>query len=180
MITRTHDDAGTWSSAVYSDCETYRYMLRRDWAGSGPHLIYILLNPSTASAEKNDPTIERCERRARAAGFAGFSVANIFAFRATYPRALRHSADPVGPENDAVLAGISAGGDRILCGWGAHGALFGRGGEIADMLRRQGRDLWHLGLTKAGHPRHPLYIGYAQKPQPWVATRLPENTSNCA
>ena len=179
MITRAHGDAGTWSSAVYSDCETYRYLLRRDWARSGPHLIYILLNPSTASAEKNDPTVERCERRARAAGFAGFSVANLFAFRATDPRALRHSADPVGPENNAVLADISAGGDRVLCGWGVHGTLCGRGGEVADMLRRRGADLWHLGLTKAGFPRHPLYIGYAQKPQPWVATRLPENTSNC-
>ena len=107
-------------------------------------------------------------------------MANLFALRATNPRALRHSADPVGPENDVVLADVSAGGDRVLCGWGVHGTLCGRGGEVADMLRRRGADLWHLGLTKAGFPRHPLYIGYAQKPQPWVATRLPENTSNCA
>lgn len=180
MITRTHGNAGTRSGALYSDCETYRYLLYRDWACTGPRLIFILLNPSTATEERNDPTIARCERRARAAGFAGFSVANLFALRATDPCALRHCTDPVGPENDAVLAGIAAGGQMVLCGWGVHGALFGRDGEVTRLLCGRGVKLWHLGLTRAGHPRHPLYIGHSQAPQPWGATRMPKNASNCA
>ena len=66
------------SEAVYSDCETYRYALTREW-GAGPRLLWVMLNPSTASERSNDPTVERCERRSRAMGFGGFRVVNLFA-----------------------------------------------------------------------------------------------------
>ena len=170
MIIRTCNQGGTRSRALYSDCETYRYLLRRDWACTDRHLVYILLNPSTATEEKNDATIERCERRARAGGFSGFSVANLFGLRATDPRALRQCPDPVGPENDVILANIVREKPVILCGWGVHGALDGRGDAVAALLRQSGAGLCHLGLTKAGHPRHPLYVSYAQKPQPWATS----------
>lgn len=175
MITRGHAAAGTRSEALYSDCESYRYLLSRDW-GEGGRLLYVLLNPSTATEERNDPTIERCERRARAAGFGGFAVANIFAFRATDPSDLKRAADPVGAENDGVLAEAVADAAMILCGWGAHGGHRGRGEAVARQLRARGHMLWHLGLTKAGHPRHPLYIGYARAPELWCAGG--KNTDN--
>lgn len=168
MIARAHEADGTRSEALYSDCAGYRYLLRRDWGGGG-RLLYVLLNPSTATEERNDPTIERCERRARAAGFGGFAVANVFAFRATDPRALKRAADPVGAANDAVLAEAAADAAMILCGWGAHGGHRGRGETVVRLLRAGGHPLWHLGLTKAGYPRHPLYIGYARGPEPWGA-----------
>lgn len=175
MITRRHEADGTRSEALYSDCEVYRYLLRRDW-GEGGRLLYILLNPSTATEARNDPTIERCERRARAEGFGGFAVANVFAFRATDPRELKRAGEPVGAANDAILAEAAVDAAMILCGWGAHGGHLGRGDAVARLLRAGGHPLWHLGLTKAGQPRHPLYIGYARRPEPWVSGA--ENADN--
>ncbi|MCB2135029.1 MAG: DUF1643 domain-containing protein [Rhodobacteraceae bacterium] len=180
MITRHFDCGDTRSAATYSACNAYRYSLSRDWSGGGRRLLYILLNPSTATEEKNDPTIERCERRARRSGFDGFAVVNLFAFRATDPQALRQVADPVGPGNDAAIARAAADAALILCGWGIHGAFAARDKAVCNLLARSGRPLWHLGQTRAGQPRHPLYVGYATEPQPWVATRLPKNTDNCA
>ncbi|WP_347311562.1 DUF1643 domain-containing protein [Defluviimonas sp. SAOS-178_SWC] len=167
MITRRHEADGTRSEALYSDCEAYRYLLSRDW-GEGGRLLYILLNPSTATEARNDPTIERCERRARAAGFGGFAVANVFAFRATDPRDLKRAAEPVGAANDAILAEVATDATMILCGWGAHGGHLGRGDTVVRLLRAGGHPLWHLGLTQGGQPRHPLYIGYARGPERWV------------
>ena len=77
MIVRTHVKGDAPSEALYSACEGYRYALARRWSARGHHLLYIMLNPSTATEAANDPTIERCERRARAMGFGGFTVCNI-------------------------------------------------------------------------------------------------------
>ena len=171
MITRTHVKGDAPSVAVYSDCEAYRYLLTRVWDGALPRALFVMLNPSTATEVQNDPTVERCERRARALGFGAFRVTNIFAFRATDPRAMRAVADPVGPDNDAAIRESVdwAGGpaDRIVCAWGTHGAHLNRGAAVAQLLRESGRDLHHLGLTAAGAPKHPLYIGYAQPLQLW-------------
>ena len=172
MITRTHVKGDAPSVAVYSDCEAYRYLLTRVWDDALPRALFVMLNPSTATEVQNDPTVERCERRARALGFGAFRVTNIFAYRATDPRAMRAMADPVGPENDAAIRGSLdwAGGaaDRIVCAWGTHGAHLGRGAAVERLLRESGRELHHLGLTAAGAPKHPLYIGYAQPLQLWV------------
>lgn len=172
MITRTHVKGDAPSVAVYSDCEAYRYLLTRVWDDALPRALFVMLNPSTATEVQNDPTVERCERRARALGFGAFRVTNIFAFRATDPRAMRAVADPVGPENDAAIRGSLdwAGdpADRIVCAWGTHGAHLGRGAAVERLLRESGRELHHLGLTAAGAPKHPLYIGYAQPLQRWV------------
>jgi len=167
LIRRRHDAGSCRSEALYSPCESYRYLLRRDW-GHGPHLLYILLNPSTATEERNDPTLERCERRARALGFGGFAVANIFAFRATDPALLRTAQDPIGPGNDTIMAEASAVAGMVLCGWGHHGAYAGRGSVARQMLHTADATLWCLGLTRAGHPRHPLYLSYRTAPRLWA------------
>ncbi|SIS66929.1 DUF1643 domain-containing protein [Phaeovulum vinaykumarii] len=172
MITRHHTKGDAASTAVYSPCERYRYLLTRTWDADRPRALFVLLNPSTATEIQNDPTVERCERRARHLGFGAFRVTNIFAFRATDPRVMRAQADPVGPGNDAAILDSldwAAGpGDRILCAWGSHGAHLDRGAAVEAMLRASGRPLWHLGLTKAGAPKHPLYIGYDRQPEPWT------------
>ncbi|WP_010138508.1 DUF1643 domain-containing protein [Oceanicola sp. S124] len=158
------------SAALYSPCLRYRYALSRTWDATAPRLLYIMLNPSTATEQQNDPTIERCERRARALGYGGFRACNLFAWRETSPALLKKAEAPVGPDNDAVLRSsldwIGAGG-LVLCGWGVHGAHLGRGREVAQSLRASGAPLAHLGLTRDGAPRHPLYIAYATQPQPW-------------
>jgi hypothetical protein len=175
MITRSHQKGDAASIAVYSDCESYRYLLTRVWDSTKPRALFIMLNPSTATEVQNDPTVERCERRARTLGFGGFRVTNIFAYRATDPKVMRAQADPVGPQNDAaILESLSwAGGvaDRIVCAWGTHGAHLDRGRAVEDLLRGTDRPLHHLGLTKAGAPKHPLYIAYEQQPELWRPAR---------
>lgn len=167
MITRTHQKGDADSVAVYSECEHYRYMLTRTWDPAGRKALFVMLNPSTATEIQNDPTVERCERRARTLGFGAFRVTNIFAYRATDPRVMRAVEDPVGPDNDAAIADSAPWADRIVCAWGTHGAHLDRGPQVERLLRDTGLPLYHLGLTKHGHPKHPLYIGYAVQPVPW-------------
>ncbi|WP_116133080.1 DUF1643 domain-containing protein [Tropicimonas sp. IMCC34043] len=167
MITRRHVRGDAVSTAVYSDCGAYRYALTRVWAPDAPRLLYVMLNPSTATEERNDPTIERCERRARALGYGGLRACNLFALRATDPRDLRAASAPVGPDNDAALRDAAIWADAVLCAWGVHGAHRGRDAEVAALLGASNRPLLCLGTTQAGLPRHPLYVGYAVAPVPW-------------
>ncbi|KAA0917444.1 DUF1643 domain-containing protein [Aquicoccus porphyridii] len=167
MITRTHIKGDAPSTAVYSDCERYRYTLTREWAPGAGRALFIMLNPSTATEVQNDPTVERCERRARALGFGAFRVTNIFAWRDTDPRKMRAAPDPVGPENDAAIVESCDWADRIVAAWGTHGAHLGRGAAVEALLRGTGAPVFHLGLSKAGHPKHPLYIAYARQPERW-------------
>ena len=113
MITRTHIKGDAPSTAVYSDCERYRYSLVRTWEPEGRKALFVMLNPSTATEVQNDPTV---------------------------------------------------------CAWGTHGAHLNRGADMERLLRNTGRDLFHLGLSKAGHPKHPLYIAYTQQPELWPQT----------
>lgn len=168
MITRTFQKADAASTALYSDCEKYRYALTRIWEPNGRKALFIMLNPSTATEVQNDPTVERCERRARALGFGAFRVTNIFAWRDTDPRKMRAASDPVGPENDRTILDSCPWADQIVCAWGTHGAHLNRGARMEELLRETGLPLYHLGLSKAGHPKHPLYIAYAQQPELWA------------
>lgn len=170
MITRTHTKGDAPSTAVYSDCERYRYSLTRVWQPEGRRVLFVMLNPSTATEVQNDPTVERCERRARALGFGAFRVTNIFAWRDTDPRKMRAAADPVGPGNDAAIRAAIAWADQVIAAWGAHGAHLDRGGTVEALLRNAGSGAHHLGLTKQGHPKHPLYIAYARQPEPWFTS----------
>lgn len=167
MITRSHTKDDAPSTAVYSDCERYRYTLTRTWDPAGRKALFVMLNPSTATEVQNDPTVERCERRARALGFGAFRVTNIFAWRDTDPRKMRAASDPVGPENDAAIADGAHWADQVICAWGAHGDHLERGRRVEELLRATGFPLYHLGLTKAGHPKHPLYISYEKQPERW-------------
>jgi hypothetical protein len=167
MITRTHTKGDAPSTAVYSDCERYRYSLTRIWDPTGNRVNFVMLNPSTATEVQNDPTVERCERRARALGYGSFAVTNIFAWRDTDPRAMRAAPDPVGPQNDAAIFERAGWANHVIAAWGTHGAHLNRGAQVATLLATTQRPLYHLGLSQAGHPKHPLYLPYSQQPQPW-------------
>jgi len=170
VIIRQHLKGDAASTALYSPCENYRYALTRIWKPEGRRVLFVMLNPSTATEVQNDPTVERCERRARTLGFGGFRVCNIFAWRATDPRNMRAQDDPVGPDNDAAILKGCNWADTVICAWGTHGAHRNRGAKVEHLLRATGRELLHLGLSKAGHPKHPLYIAYAQHPEIWRLT----------
>ncbi|NRB34190.1 MAG: DUF1643 domain-containing protein [Rhodobacteraceae bacterium] len=167
MITRSHTKGDAPSTAVYSACGHYRYSLTRAWDAKGRKALFVMLNPSTATEVQNDPTVERCERRARVLGFGAFRVTNIFAWRDTDPRKMRAAEDPIGPENDQAIRDGVAWADQIIAAWGTHGAHLDRGVLVEALLRSTGRPVHHLGLTKDGHPKHPLYLPYAQQPEPW-------------
>lgn len=168
MITRTHQSGDTRSVVTYSDCEKYRYALTRTWDPGGSRLLIVMLNPSKADEIANDPTVARCERRARAMGYGALRVVNIFAWRDTDPMQMRKRRWPIGPENDAVLNEGAVWADMILAAWGVHGDHRGRGPSVAQTLAESGKTLTHLGLTKAGHPRHPLYVSYETQPMEWT------------
>lgn len=163
------------ASAVLSEDDIYRYQLSRTWDPTAPADVWIMLNPSTADALQDDPTIRRCIGFSRRAGAGGITVVNLFAYRATNPEELLRALDPVGPENDDHLrrvfdaAGIAGG--RIIGAWGAHKLVGPRAREVARMFGDDGwvaRGLMTLGLTKAGAPRHPLYVPGHVEPAAWM------------
>ncbi len=175
MIIRHAQKGDASSAATYSDCERYRYQLTRIWDDAGRRVLFIMLNPSTATEQQNDPTVERCERRARALGFGSFRVTNIFAWRDTDPRNMRAASDPVGPENDVVLLDGCTWADQVICAWGNHGTHLGRGAKVERLLRKTNLPLYHFSQTKAGHPKHPLYIAYTEQPVAWRSKKeIPE------
>lgn len=147
-------------SAVLSDCGKYRYVLTRSlnsplrWVKP---CLFIMLNPSTADAENDDPTIRRCIGFAEKWHATHLTIVNLFALRSTDPKALSMSIDPVGPENDHYLAEqIQRHTLGIVCAaWGAHPFAQKRAAEFVDT---HGEVLECLGTTKAGYPRHPLYV----------------------
>lgn len=167
MITRHHTDGPTVSSATYSECETYRYALTRTWDPKGLRVMFVMLNPSKATEAHNDPTVGRCENRARALGFGAFRVTNLFALRETDPLAMRKHIEPNGPDNDATLIAGAAWADVSIAAWGVHGVHQGRNAAVIALFQKHKCNFHALGLTKDGHPRHPLYLPYSAQPEPW-------------
>lgn len=147
--------SGMSSDAVISECQTYRYSLSRRWA-SGASMRFVMLNPSTADATLDDPTIRRCIGFAKREGAAGLVVLNLYAYRATNPKALLTCTDPVGPDNNAWLAAhLQAAALPVVAAWGASA----RADRVRRVLDLVGDVDWRcLGTTKAGYPRHPLYV----------------------
>lgn len=159
-------------AAVISPCGRYRYVLGRRW-GAGSHAAFIMLNPSTADAQQDDPTIRRCIGFARAWGYGGLTVVNLYAFRATRPADLWKAADPIGPDNDTHLTRVAEECGVLVAAWGAHA----KPDRIAQVLALPGmRGLKALALTTAGQPRHPLYLRGDLVMQPWTA---PDASERC-
>lgn len=154
------------SSAVISDDGTYRYRLTRTWEPDAPELAWIMLNPSTADAEQDDPTIRRCISFAKSWGYGGIVVVNLFAARCTDPAGLCSFIDPIGPENEAYLR-LETQFRTVVAAWGASVPHYWRHRPRAVLTQLQDRAVHHLGLTKDGHPRHPLYVKGDTPPTLW-------------
>jgi hypothetical protein len=137
----------------------WRYELQRVWDHSLPLLAWIMLNPSKATAEVSDPTINRCGGFSRSWGYGGFVVGNLFALRSTDPAELMRHPDPVGPENDAYLRAIGEDCRTVVCAWGAYRMVSdGRASEVLRLITDAGATPYCLGRTKIGRPKHPLYV----------------------
>lgn len=161
----TEDDAppaDVEKAAVISDDGLYRYSLVRRWDVTLPVMVFIMLNPSTADANLDDPTIRRCMGFARTMGFGGIMVVNLFAFRATSPDDMKAAEDPVGLDNDHWLGKAfdycSRAQRSAVAAWGVHGQHKDRDYAVAALAAKHGVELMCLGKTKGGDPRHPLYV----------------------
>lgn len=156
------------SGATISDDQAFRYHLWRDWADDlfDPirSAIFIMLNPSTADALDDDPTIRRCVGFARSWGCNRLDVVNLFAFRSTKPKDLIRSMKTTGlvgdPANDLTICRLLV--DQpdavVVCAWGEHGRLMGRDAEMLAMLRMFDVQPMALRINEGGAPGHPLYV----------------------
>jgi hypothetical protein len=146
----------------------YRYLLWRQWddaeANSGM-ILWLMLNPSTADEKKLDPTLRRCETFTRKWKYAHFEVANLFALRSSNPALLLTDIDPIGPNNDAVIEQTIDRATIVVVGWGSNKFAATRYKRIVELS--QGKNLYCLGVTKDGWPRHPLYIKNDTELQIW-------------
>jgi hypothetical protein len=154
-------------SAQFSPCRTYRYSLWRAWpdllSPAKGYAMFIGLNPSTADETADDPTIRRCIGFARAWGYEGLCMTNLFAFRATDPADMLAHPEPVGNDNDHYLVRLAQGAALVVAAWGAHGRHRGRDAQVVRLLPA----LHCLRLTRGGSPAHPLYLPKALLPVQW-------------
>lgn len=146
------------SGAYFSECGLYRYALWRRWWDDcclTDMACFIGLNPSTADATQDDPTIRRCISFAKQWKRGGIVMLNLFAYRATDPKAMKQVTDPVGPLNDEAIRRTTRCYPLVCC-WGAHGGHHNRSNVVLSIIGR--KFVKHLGMTKAGQPKHPLYL----------------------
>ena len=141
--------------AVISACGLYRYRLDREWATNGRRVLFVMLNPSTADAERDDNTLRRCKAFARSWDYSSLQVVNLYALRSTDPKVLRCHPDPVGPENDLYIKFAATQAALIVCAWG-NNAEPQRAAQVLTMLRQY--KLFCLGKTKTDQPLHPLRL----------------------
>ncbi len=147
--------------AEFSDCGRYRYKLWRTWDDARLPVMFIMLNPATADATRNDPTIRRCIGFARDWGYGGVRVGNLFAWRTPYPAELRTVANPIGEKNDGALREMAGGSALVVAAWGVHGQWRDRAQAFRQTFSRP---LHALGITKSGEPAHPLRLRRTCRP----------------
>lgn len=161
------EDNLTGGGAVFDIAHQYRYLLWRRWNTAQPMLGFIMLNPSRANAGADDPTSTRCNNRAISLGYGGVLVANLFAYRATDPRQMKMMNDPVGRWNDDAIRFALAQAGMVIAAWGQDGRHRDRQLDVIAIAQEHKVRLHHLGLTKDGLPRHPLYISRDMYPVAW-------------
>lgn len=159
-------------SAVISKCGNYRYSLRRVCTKNpmnGQKIVFVMLNPSTADASIDDPTVKRCMGFMERGGYTHLEIVNLFAFRATNPSDMLAAEDPIGPYNDVYLHSAIGTAQTVVCAWGNHGD----NKERLDFIKSVFEHHSHaqpccLGVNKSGMPKHPLYIKADTQLKQWV------------
>ena len=143
------------NGAIISEDEKYRYALWRIWDEDKPTVMFIMLNPSTADATKNDATINKCVAYAKRWGlYGGIFVCNLYALRSRDPGLLKFDQDPIGPDCDKWLITVSAMCTMKIAAWGNKILSQGRVFRVKTIVS----PLNCLEKSKAGNPKHPLYL----------------------
>ena len=156
------------SSASFSTSKDYRWNLTRYINDNKKELIFIGLNPSFGSASDNDPTLRRLIGFAELWGYGSLVVINLFAKISKSPKLLALCNDPVGWKNDFELnTRINYWTTNHFCelwiGWGINGIFMNRNEKLLKRIKKSSRHPYVIGLTKEGHPQHPLYISKTKK-----------------
>ena len=142
----------------------YRYLLWREWNSNLKTVSFIMLNPSRADSEVNDPTITRCINFAKAWGYGRLEVVNLFAYRTSKPSLLKQAVEPIGKDNDRHIIESVLKSNLVILAWGNHGSWRKQDLYTLGLLENHNH-LYSLGITKRGCPRHPLYLRSTSKPQ---------------
>ena len=167
------------ATAPFDENRDYRYRLSRVWDDRLPRVVWCMLNPSTASAFRSDPTINRVISFSRSWGFGAAEVVNLFALRSPSPTKLLWARDPVGPDNDGAVAEAVATGHFVVVAWGNHGSFVNpltgtpRSDEIRALLNQCDVEVHCLRLTKKLQPEHPLYVHSGTAPIIWTQAQPP-------
>lgn len=163
---------GTRGWAEFSEDGTRRFTLTRDWSSAladKRRVLWIMLNPSTAGADQDDPTIRRCCGFARSWGYNGIVVVNLFSLVATNPRALDAEA-PLMPPDEIRRIRLEMTTPRfglLMAAWGSPVIRTGlRRNQVVEEALNAGRTIHCLGRNLDGSPRHPLYVRATQPPIP--------------
>jgi hypothetical protein len=157
----------TSKTAVITPCGTYRYRLERIWDPEKKKVAFIGLNPSTADANLDDPTIRKCVAFADRWGYGGIIMVNLFAYRATEPKVMMAFRMARGPENAQHIEAVMSEAAVVIAAWGANGTHLGRDLEVKHMFRMSMAPLHYLRLNAGGTPAHPLYLPGKLEPQLW-------------
>ena len=160
LIYKEFQENAIGSKAIFSKCYKFRYSITKKFSSGTGRLLFILLNPSTATEKVYDPTLLRCKKRAINSCVYQFRVCNLFAYRATKPKELQKVSDPIGPYNNEILKNSIKWSDKIICSWGSFGSLKERDLEVIQLIKKYKTPSFHLGLTKNNQPKHLLYISY--------------------
>jgi hypothetical protein len=152
--------------AIISECKRYRYQLWRIWDRTQPKVLFIMLNPSTANAEKDDPTIKRCISFAKSWGYGGLYVGNLFAYRSTDPKGLLVAEDIGGTDGLNHWIQMSNLSESVICAWG-NSSLIQKLKPRLELLKTLDKPLFCIQTSKDGTPKHPLYLKMKQKPIPF-------------
>ena len=154
-------------SAVFSECQKYRYQLREIWDESKPLVMWLLMNPSVACIDYADPTLIRTGKFARSWGCGGQLVANVHAYRATDKNRLLEVKDPVGPENDEIILKMANEAKTIVLAFGQPPKMLRSRGQDLIKLLQHHSGLSYLRLSQDGTPSHPLYLPSNLTPKPY-------------
>lgn len=155
------------SGAVFAEDRTHRLYLWRRWDSNAPFVMFIGLNPSTADEIHDDPTIRRCAGFAKRWGYGGLVMCNAYTLISTDPHAL-NTGEPLTREAHLAMRVLRDQCAEAVAAWGALIIQVRTYENRVDRILQDLSPLTCLGITKDGHPRHPLYLPYTSVRQPYV------------
>lgn len=155
-------------SAIFDASRQYRYCLTRSWSNTNnKQVTFIMLNPSKADAQKDDPTIRACLQFAKSWKYTQLNVVNLFAFCTSQPSDLKVNSNPIGPENNRYLLASTSSAQQVILAWGNEGIFLNRAQAVMQLLQPYWYKLYYLKRNRSGQPGHPLYIKRTTAPRPW-------------